>query len=379
MAQETAEEFLSRIFYDPKHSASYQGAQKLYEAAKGEFPGVLGIRKIRKWLEKQEVYSINRPLKRTFRRNRVVVQKRFDQFDADLADFQKLAGKNNGVKFLLVVIDVFSRYVWVEPLKSKANSVVVNGFKAIFARGQQPRRLRTDSGKEFTGDVSQKYFDKQNIEHFVTLNEEIKAGYAERVIRTLKTKLWRYMKQNRKYRYIDILQDMVDSYNNTKHSSIKMPPSEVSSGDVERLLFWSQYKPDKPYKTPIKKDDGEIIPVKKPIFRYKKGEHVRISHSAKVFDRAYNEKWSLEIFIIDKTTVREGVKIYKIKDLLGEDIQGHFYESEIQRAEYTEDREWDVEAIEQKRNKGQEVLVKWRGWPKKFNSWVSAASIVDFE
>lgn len=273
MSHETAEDFLSRVFYDPKHPASYQGAQKLYNVARREFKGdkPIGLRRIRRWLEKQDVYSINRPVKRTFARNRVIVQKRFDQFDADLADFQKLSDKNNKVKFLLVVIDVFSRFLWVEPLTGKSNSVVVKGFKAIFERGQKPRRLRTDSGKEFTGNVTQNYFNSENIEHFVTLNEEIKAGYAERVIKTLKTKLWRYMKQTKNFRYIDILQDFVDSYNNTKHSSIKMPPIEVSSGDVEQLLFWSQYKPQKPYRKPIKKDSGEMEE-KKYHFPYKKGD-----------------------------------------------------------------------------------------------------------
>lgn len=73
------------------------------------------------------------------------------------------------------------------------------------------------------------------------------------------------------------------------------------------------------------------------------------------------------------------MKVYKIQDLLGEHIQGHFYESELQRAEYKEDRNWDVEKVIKKRKRNKESLVKWRGWPDKFNSWVLSASIVDFE
>ena len=106
---------------------------------------------------------------------------------------QKLKDKNDGVCFLLIVIDVFSRFMWVEPLENKLEDMVINAFRRIFQRAKKPRHLRTDRGGEFTGRKVQDYFDSINIEHWTAHNDEMKANFAERVIQTLKKSLWGYM------------------------------------------------------------------------------------------------------------------------------------------------------------------------------------------
>ena len=125
-----------------------------------------------------------------------------DQYEVDLVDMQKLKDKNDRVQFLLIGIDVFSRFMWVEPLENKLEDTVINGFQRIFQRARKPRCLRTDRAGKFTGRKVQDYFNSINIKHWTAHNDEMKANFAERVIQTLKKSLWGYMRAKK---IIDIL------------------------------------------------------------------------------------------------------------------------------------------------------------------------------
>ena len=363
--QQQWDRYLEKIYFDPRHPGSFQGPDKLHNVVTGEKKFKIPKRYVRKWLQSQDSYSTHKPIVRKFKRNRVIVTGLHDQFEADLADMQKLRGNNEGYTFLLVVIDVFSRYLWVEPLKNKKEVTVIEGFKQIFARGKKPRRLRTDRGNEFCGKASEKFYDDENIEHWASHNQEIKANYAERVIRTLKSALWAYMRSRKQYRYIDVLQDFVASYNDTEHRSTGMKPSDVKSGEIERSLWWHLYKPREPH-----------VPKKirrNPIFLYSVGSHVRISHSSKTFERAYDEKWSTEIFVISRRFIRQEIKKYKVQDIEGESVTGSFYEPELQLVKFSEEKEYQIEKEITSVGKGsrKRTLVKWLGWPEKFNSWIT--------
>ena len=169
-----------------------------------------------------------------------------------------------------------------------SNLTVINAFQCIFQRAKKPRRLRTDRGGEFTGRKVQDYFDSINIKHWTAHNDEMKANFAERVIQTLKKSLWGYMHAKKNYRYIDVLKDIVHSYNNTKHCTTDMKPSKVTKGHVERRLWWNLYKPTELYE--------QLHQISRVPFAYKKGDKVHISHMVKTFKRAYDEKWTREIF-----------------------------------------------------------------------------------
>ena len=153
-----------------------------------------------------------------------------------MADYIGYSNANDGYR--LFIIDVFGRYLWVEPIKNKADRSIVEAFRAIFARGRKPRHLRTDRGKKFTGNILEDYFKSINVEHFVSYNQEIKANYAERVIMMLKRTIRSYMQLRKTCHFIDTLQDMVYSYNNTEHRTIGMAPADVKPGDIERRLWW---------------------------------------------------------------------------------------------------------------------------------------------
>lgn len=367
--QNIKESYLRQIYFDPKHPGSFKGPQKLYQAIKEEGRHNIGLTEIKRWLKDSESFSLHKNLNRKFERLRVIVTGVHDQYDADLADMHKLSRRNDDVTFLLVVIDVFSRFLWVEPLKNKSNVSIVQAFERIFDRGVKPRRLRTDKGAEFLGQVTQNYFDRINIEHWAANNDDVKANFAERVIRTLKSTLWSYMRKMKNYRYIDVLQDFVASYNNTTHKSIGMKPSAVTHGEVERRLWWHLYKPKKPY---VKSRLHQ--PVR---YLFKPGDHVRVAHKAKTFQRGHDEKWSREIFIVRQPFSRFGLRKYRLQDIEGEDIKGTFHEAELQKVDYSETREFEIESVIRRR--GNQSLVKWKGWPKKFNSWIPSADVVIHE
>ena len=362
---DTWEDYLSKIYFDPRHPGSFKGPEKLHNVVKEEGKHKIGLHKIRKWLQDQESFSIHKDNRRNFSRLKVIVTGKYDQYDADLADMQKLSRYNDGVTFLLVVIDVFSRFLWVEPLKNKSDKSVVEGFQKIFERGRKPRRLRTDKGVEFMGNVSQDYFDEIGVEQWPAANDDIKANFAERVIRTLKSSVWSYMRKKKSYRYVDVLQDLVFSYNNTKHKTTGMKPYAVSKGDVESRLWWHLYKPTQPY---IKSRLGKPIP-----YLFKKGDHVRISHKAKTFQRSHDEKWTREIFLVRQAFSRLGIRKYRLTDLDSEDITGSFHEAELQKVSYSKDVEYEIEQVI--RERGTQSLVKWKGWPKKFNSWIPSKDV----
>ena len=154
---------------------------------------MISLSKVKQWLQNQESFSLHKPLRRSFHHLKVIVGGLNDQYEVDLADMQKLKDKNDGVHFLLIVIDVFSRLMWVKPLENKLEDMVINAFRRIFQRAKKPRHLRTDRGGEFTGRKVQDYFYSINIEHWTAHNDEMKANFAERVIQTLKNSLWGYM------------------------------------------------------------------------------------------------------------------------------------------------------------------------------------------
>ena len=348
----TWQEYLKDIYFTPKHPASFGGPQKLYEYVKKEDKHDIGLNRIRQWLQSQEAYSLHRPVRRTFPTNRVLVEGIDDQWDADLMDMSSYADKNNGVKYVLLVIDIFSKYIWLRPLYSKTGREVQEAFASI---KRTPKLLRTDKGKEFTNHTIENYFKSRGIHHFVTQNQG-KANFAERGIKTIKSHIQRYMTHHQTHEYIKILPDVNQSYNTSYHTTIGMSPKEVSK-ENERAVWWLTYWPKKR--------------VKKKPFKFKVDAHVRIPYLTNVFTREYDEKWTGEVFIVTKRYRRDGINVYTVKDLQNEPIKGTFYEQELSKTALGEIHKIEEVLKERKRQGKKEYFVKWKYYPKKFNSWIS--------
>ena len=271
---------------------------------------------------------------------------------ADLADMRALSKENDGYNFLLLVIDIFNKYGWIKPLKDKKGETIVNALKEIFKEsGRRPAKLWTDKGREFFNkDV------RDLVELYATENEE-KSSIAERWIRTMKEKMFKYFTDNNTNKYIDVLPNLVEDYNNTVHSSTKLTPTDASKEENE-LKVWRNLYPDR-YKT------SRLNP------KFSVGDEVRITKKKKVFEKGYTTRWTEEIFTIKE--IRETNPItYKLKDLKGEEIKGTFYEPELQK---TEQQIYRIEKII-KKEKGRS-FVKWKGYPDKFNSWVDNKDLIN--
>ena len=181
---------------------------------------------------------------------------------------------------------------------------------------------------------------------------ETKASIVERVIRTFKTKMWRYFTAKKTMRYLDMLPDLVYSYNHSEHRSIGRQPALVNS-ENEDEVFHALYH----------NALDNVQPVK---YKFKIGDQVRISKIKRKFEKGYLPNYSKEIFTVSKTVPRNPT-VYKLKDYDGEELKGTFYDKELQKAIKHDDM-YEVEKILKKQGKGKNVqyLVKWSGYPDKF-------------
>ena len=182
---------------------------------------------------------------------------------------QLISKHNKGIRYLLCVIDLFSKYAWAVPLKDKKRVSIVNAFQIILdCSKRKPNKIWVDQGSEFYNNVFKKWLKDNEISMYSTYNEE-KSVVAERSIRTLKNKIYKHMTTISKYVYFDVLDDIVNKYNNTYHKSIKMKPADV--GDDS----FAEYN----------KESNEKDP------KFKVGDHVRISKFKNVFAKGYTPTW----------------------------------------------------------------------------------------
>ena len=260
-----------------------------------------------------------------------------------------------------MVIDVFSKYGWIVPLKDKKTESVSLAFDEIFKKSKRkPEKLWTDEGSEFISKHFKDFLKRHNIMMYHTQNEE-KSSVVERWNRTMKNKMWKMFSANNNTVYWDKLDKLVDDYNNRKHSSIKMSPTEASKKGNEKQVFINLYK------------DEIFLKPGKPKFSI--GDKVRLSkYKRRVFDKGYTPNWTEELFVIDKVNLTKPVT-YNVIDLLGEKVEGSFYEKELQEAKQQTFR---IEKVVKYDKKKKKALVKWKGYSDKFNSWVNFKDLVDF-
>jgi len=270
---------------------------------------------------------------------------------ADLVEMQAFSKSSRGVRYLLIVIDVFSKYGWMLPLKDKTGKSVADMFKEIFKKSKQkPEKLWTDKGREFCN----KHVKALGVELHSSENEE-KFLVAECWNRTMKEKIFKYFAANNNKKYIDVLDDFFERYNNTRHSSIKMTPVEASKKENEVRVYINLYQ------------EFERRPIHA---KFKTGDKVRILKKIGLFEKEFTPNWTEEVFTISKIQ-RTNPVTYKITDYNDEEVQGRFYEQELQMTSQ------EVYRIEKIVKKGKtKSLVKWKGYPESFNSWVHNKDLI---
>ena len=211
-------------YYGPPNPAAYSAIDKLAHAT----------RKPRKetiqWLEHQDAYNRHKLARKRFPRRFYNVRNRDDIWEIDLADMQSIKTYNDGFSFLLVVIDVLSKFAWVELLPDKSGNSAALGFERVLEKseGRVPVLVQSDAGKEFVAQRFQRILKENGIDYKPARSPDVKASVAERFMRTIKERLWRYFTHRNTHRYVDVLPNLVESYNNSRHSATKMAPSAVT-------------------------------------------------------------------------------------------------------------------------------------------------------
>ena len=304
-------------------------------------------------IKKALVDEIHKPARRNYPRRKVEIRGLDETWQADLVVMESHSRENKGYKYILTVIDNFSKFAWAKALKNKTGKAVTAALKSIFESGRAPKNLHVDQGTEFYNKECKDMLKSKNINLYSTFSN-LKASIVERFNRTLKTKMWKLFSNRGSYKWIDILPDLISEYNNSIHRTIKMKPKDVNFENeyiVKRNFDYSNIK--------------NFIPSK-----FKVGDKVRISKTKHIFEKGYTPNWTMEVFTIEK--VRPTLPItYKLKDYQNESIAGGFYEHELLKTNYPED--YLIERVIQK--KGDKIKVKWLGFDESHNSWINNTEI----
>ena len=353
------ETLLEKLYYNVNQEGSLGSVDALYHAAKKKNKKITR-KQIREWLKAQRVYSLHRPVRKRFRRNRVVVGSIDSVWELDLIDLQSLKKYNRNYRYVVTCIDVLSKQAWAVPLKDKTGPTLVKAFQQILKESRRiPKKIHTDRGSEFINKNFKAFLKEKGIQLYHTFNDT-KASIVERFNRTLKQRMYRYFTWKGTLRYLDVLPELLKSYNNSYHRSIQRSPTSVNKSnekDVWMTLYGNQVS-RRPYK-------------------FKVRDQVRISKSKGLFEKGYLPNWSEEIFTISKRIPRNP-PVYKLKEYDGDELEGTFYEDELQGVQTKEnDQVYKIEKILKTRKRGKKVeyFVKWLGYPEKYNSWVLKSDI----
>ena len=363
-------ETLRRLYETSKTPHSFTGIQGLLKTARKIDPSITR-KDVKSFLEKQESYTLHKITRKKFTRRKVLAPKPGVIASCDLADMSKLSRFNSGFKYILIFIDVFSRLGQAVPVKSKDGKTMVNALRTILESGyfDNLSRLNSDEGKEFYNQHVNQLLKSKGIILYSVSSREIKASLAERLIRTIKAKLYRYMSHNNTKRYVDVLPDIIESYNNSSHSSLggnqtPLQVHKITDPTIIDKQFFHMYK--NMYHIPnISSSDLTV------------GQHVRIADEYRnsKFRRGYTVQNTIEIFKIRGIDTSQNPTVYYLEDLNGDPITGIFYRDELTSTHLPEF--FHIDVLKSKTVNGRKkYFVRWRGYPDTFNSWIDQDQMV---
>lgn len=315
-------------------------------------------------VKREIAYELHKPARRIYPRRHVFVKGFRDLFQADLCDLSKHSEDNDEYKYILTIIDVFSKYGWAQKLKTKTGKEVAEAFSEALNSCKKkflvpPKFLQIDRGSEFYSEAFREMLvsDFEPPIQMYSSFSNLKASVCERWNRTLKTKMYREFSANGSYRWIDILDDLVHDYNSRVHRTIKMAPNKVKLKDENFIRSIHDRNHEKAIR-------GKV--------RFHIGDWVRISKLKGVFEKGYTPNYSTELFRIVEVCKTCPVT-YKLEDYYGKPIKGGFYNEEISKTAHPDF--FLVEKVLEE--KGNKVYVKYLGLPKKENSWINKKDLYD--
>lgn len=304
------------------------------------------------------VRELHRQARVNFPRRKYVNKYIGETLQADLVVLPvEFAKSNRGYKYLLTLIDTFSKMAFAEALKTKSAHEVAEALEKILSSYKYIRGTKflvTDEGTEFYNKPVQNVLRKFGIKHY-SVHSKIKASIIERYNRTMKEMMWRHFGFTGQYNFIDTYKDIVKTYNNKKHRTIGMAPSKVNLKN-QHLLQNTVYKTIK----------------FKPKTDLKLGDHVRISDISGTFRRGYETRWSVAIFRIVKIKPTNPVT-FLIKDFWGNTLDKSYYRQELQPVRYKD--AYLVEKVLQTRKNGKESKVRFLGFGPEHDMWMATEDV----
>lgn len=295
------------------------------------------------------VDELHRQARKTFQRRRYIQKGILDTWQIDLVEMIPYAKYNRGYKYMLTVIDIFSKYAYALPIKSKTGIEISKALKDVIKlnKNKSPKNIHSDQGKEFCNVHFKKLMKEFNINHYYTFSN-MKASIVERFNRNLKNKMWKQFSMQGNYKWIDILDKLLKVYNSSYHRTIKTTPNSVNKKN-ERKLLNTVYSNLKIFKKG----------------KFKINDLVRISKHKGQFEKGYTPNWSTEVFKINKIFITNPIT-YQLVDLNDNIIKGGFYEEELLKTQAP--TTFLIEKI--LKRKGEKLFVKWLGFGNEYNSWI---------
>jgi len=270
-------------------------------------------RRVINFLSGQDRYTLHKLIRTKFQRRKVYSKGIADLVQADLVDLSSIARHNDGYRFLLTAIDVFTKSAWAIPLKTKSGREVSSAFDRLL-KDRCFNMVQTGKGTEFKNVHFQRLMTEYNVHHCTSENEDLKASVIERFNRTLKERMFRYFSTHQTRRYLNVLDDLIESYNDTCHRSIGMAPSQVSTENEQTVR-------DRLYGT-----TAGSAGKKNEKFSFRVGDTVCIVMQRLAFEQGYEEgRWPRELFVVSRQISTKPVT-YKLVNMDGDSIKGAFYE-----------------------------------------------------
>lgn len=305
-------------------------------------------------IKSEIVNELHKPARKIYPRRKTVLKGINDLWQIDLVEMIPYSRENKGNKYLLTVIDCFSKFAWAVPLKQKTADSVAKAMENVFLSSKStPKHIQSDQGKEFYNSKFNSLMKQYNVNHYSTFSN-IKASIVERFNRTLKEKIWRSFSLRGNYKFLDILPQILLEYNSSFHTTLGMKPIDARHKKMERYLKNNVYS-------------SVAQKVRKQ--KFKEEDFVRISKQKTSFSKGYKPNWSSEIFKVDKIQ-KTYPYTYLLEDLKGQPISGGFYEEELQIAKHP-----NVYLVEKVlKRKGNKLYVQWFGVNQR--GWVNKKDIV---
>ena len=236
----STQKLLYRIYTDVKNPGSFSSPWKLYKAAKKEDSSIT-LMQVEHFLESQKSYTLHRHFNSRFHQWKVLAHGVRYQFQADLIDYAPLKRENGSMTFLLSVIDMFSWYAMLIPIKNKWGDTVWDALVRVFDHMGTLLKLQTDKGKEFYNRHIWQLLNEKTVHHFL-MEQDVKAQIVERFNRTVREVIKCYMTHMSHLQYVDILPNFLARYNNHPHSSIYPYSPAAVTKENERVVHELQYR-----------------------------------------------------------------------------------------------------------------------------------------